>query len=158
MPGQKVMQMNKQYQVTVNKYYDKELSNPVIEMTVSQELATLLNNFACKPDMRATNYLRTLDSVENSQGNYPRPEQFYQRYLVRTSLMNTLNNSSGWLDIYALLFTKEILEDKMIKVPLQYSQVFEDIQQTVGKIKFLIKAAEEILTDSKINVTFKMED
>ena len=47
----------KTYNVKIAKFYDKDIQSPVLEISVTDSIIELLNNFAIKTETKNTNFL-----------------------------------------------------------------------------------------------------
>lgn len=144
----------------VNKYYDKELGSPMLELSVAPELAQLLEEF-CVKDMSlkpVEGFLTKPFDREVAEETGDGTRHYVERYRIRTSLIGTLNNDYGWYNFYDLLFTPEIINDHKVKVVLTTESTFNEIERKVNQIKYLVEAAEKLLAPRKINITLNLED
>lgn len=141
--------MKKQYNIKVQRYFDKSQDCNVLEINVSKELTDLLKQFAItNEEMRDTSFNKSV--LNEGSDDY----KYIQRYLVKS----ILKNSVRWTSTLDLLFTKELLTKQSIKIPLNSLRVFDSISENVESIKQLVKVAEEINTSKELNISLNIED
>lgn len=144
----------KTYNIQVSKFYDKTIQSPVLEIGVTDAVIELLGNFTIRTELKNTIYARK--PVEENENRYAQRD-FVKRYLIKSVLLNTLNDSRGWDSLFDLLFTPEIFSDKKIRIALSSNSAFYDIEEKTKNISFLISNAEKLLIAKKINVTINSE-
>lgn len=140
----------KTYNITVSKYYDKNIQSPVLEISCTDAVIELLDNFAIKTETKSTSY--ATKPREENEDRYSMT--FVKRYLVRTVLMQSVNDATGWDNIFDLLFTPEMFNDKKIKIALTSESAFHNIEQKTKNFKSLLVQAEALLTTKKVVATF----
>ena len=146
--------VEKKYKIGLNKFYDKDLSTVVMELEITDELKLLIENFTVK-DMGTINTQFLKKPYDTELLNSTREN--FNRYRIRSVLINTVNNSQGWTPLFDLFFTEEILRDNKIKVCLTDDNFFIDIDRRVSKIKELIQSMESLLSERKILLTLTVD-
>lgn len=147
--------MTKTYNLTISKFYDKTIQAPVLEIGCTDQVIELLANFTIKTETKNSSFMkRPLEENDDRRSS----AEYIKRYLIKSVLVNSINDDCGWDNIFDLLFTPEICNDKKIKIALMSDSAFHNIEYKIKNLKNLISKAEELLTSKTIKVEFTLTE
>jgi hypothetical protein len=148
---------SKTYKVSINRFYDKALGAPVMDVTVTDELRALLGEFAVmgkKAGLRATVYVKTAETTDDGE---LKVSSLHDRYAVRSILVSSVNQRAGWTGIMDLLFTPDVLKTGTCRVILTGNSVFTQAERGLEQLRTLIQEAETLMQERSVGITFKVE-
>lgn len=117
--------------VKIKKYFDKEENELVLEVSGSSELIELLKE--CKSNSGSTrissSYPKMIVGFDDEERQ---PEiTYHDRYLVKTLVMNSINDYRGWSSIHEIFFLKDFLDTGTVKIIMRTTTLFNNFDRNV---------------------------